>query len=136
MKLGVGTAQFGMNYGIANRSGQPSRSEVSAILELAGTNGVDLIDTANLYGESELVIGECLPEGHRFNIVTKTPYFPASSIADSDRSTLRSACCDSLRKLRQASLYALLVHNADDLLKPGGERLYEEMQLLKDEGLV
>ncbi len=136
MKLGLGTAQFGMDYGVANTSGQVSVTEVSAILAVAAANGIDLIDTASLYGESEQVLGGCLSKSHTFKIVTKTPYFSSTRITVNDGMTLRNVYRDSLEKLRQESLYALLIHNADDLLKSGGDILYEEMQRLKDDGLV
>jgi len=136
MKLGVGTAQFGMDYGIANKGGQVPAAEVAAILEVAAARGVELIDTACLYGESERVLGDCLPTSHAFKIVTKTPHVAASRITVTDGRTLSAAYRDSLKKLRQESLYALLVHNADDLLKPGGDIIYEEMQRLKDDGLA
>lgn len=136
MKLGLGTAQFGMNYGIANRSGQLAKAEASAVLAMAAASGADLIDTANLYGDSEQVLGVCLPPGHKFKIVTKTPHFRADIIRDTERTILRAAWHNSLEKLQAESLYALLVHNADDLLKPGGENLFAEMQCLQNEGMV
>ena len=57
-RLALGTAQFGMSYGIANTSGQVSRDEAKAILDLATANGIDTIDTAIAYGESEACLGD------------------------------------------------------------------------------
>ncbi|MGL4811427.1 MAG: aldo/keto reductase, partial [Beijerinckiaceae bacterium] len=59
-KIGFGTAQFGLAYGITNTDGQVPRSEVQAILDDGGHAGIRVIDTAALYGESEEVIGEAL----------------------------------------------------------------------------
>ena len=56
-KLGLGTAQFGLDYGIANRSGQIKFSDAKNILQLAKQEKIDLIDTAILYGKSEKIIG-------------------------------------------------------------------------------
>lgn len=58
MKLGLGTVQLGMPYGIANQLGQPSRQEAINMLNFARDNGIELLDTATGYGESETIIGE------------------------------------------------------------------------------
>ena len=45
MRLALGTAQFGLPYGIANQAGQVTRSAAKAMLGLAAANGIDTIDT-------------------------------------------------------------------------------------------
>ena len=57
-KLCIGTAQLGMNYGIANTSGQLSLNEMSKILLYAKKKGVNSLDTAIDYGESESNLGK------------------------------------------------------------------------------
>ena len=56
-KMVLGTAQFGMDYGIANISGKPTKKEVFDILTLAWEKGVRRFDTAPGYG-SEALLGE------------------------------------------------------------------------------
>ncbi|MDP6772559.1 MAG: aldo/keto reductase, partial [Anaerolineales bacterium] len=51
-KIVLGTAQFGMNYGIANSSGRIVQEEVSSILNFAWENGIKCLDTAAAYGAS------------------------------------------------------------------------------------
>jgi aryl-alcohol dehydrogenase-like predicted oxidoreductase len=70
MKIGLGTVQFGLDYGISNRSGKTTPDEVIRILETAKQNGIRVIDTAALYGESERVLGHALPEKHSFEVIT------------------------------------------------------------------
>jgi aryl-alcohol dehydrogenase-like predicted oxidoreductase len=53
----LGTAQFGMSYGIANKLGRTKEDKVSKILEYASEQGIDVLDTALSYGNSESVIG-------------------------------------------------------------------------------
>ncbi len=53
MKLALGTAQFGMNYGIANSSGKVNHEEAREILSLGRSVGIDTLDTAIAYGDSE-----------------------------------------------------------------------------------
>ena len=57
-KLAIGSVQFGQNYGISNKNGIVIPKEVHAILNLANENGIDTIDTAKEYGNSENVIGQ------------------------------------------------------------------------------
>jgi len=131
MKMGIGTAQFGMDYGVANRNGKASAEEIASILKFACEKRIEYIDTACLYGDSEAALGLALPECHSFRIITKTPHFETSQINVGDAAKLRSTFTESLIRLRQKSIYALLLHNANDLLKPGGEILFNEMLDLK-----
>ena len=56
-RLVLGTAQLGMPYGAANRTGMLSDNEAVAILHAAVDAGVTCVDTARGYGESERRIG-------------------------------------------------------------------------------
>ena len=127
MKLGLGTVQFGINYGISNKAGIPTGSEISAILETAAVHGIHCLDTAALYGDSEAALGKALPGKHAFQIVTKTA---------GDFKQVGDSFERSLERLGQDSVYALLVHNADDLRGSGGELLFKTLQQLKSSGRV
>ena len=70
-RLGLGTVQFGLDYGITNLRGRTSQSEVVDIIRYSNTVGLQLLDTASLYGSSELTIGKALLEQHNFKIITK-----------------------------------------------------------------
>ncbi len=135
MKLGIGTVQFGLDYGISNKEGKTPPDEVVRILEIAKENCIRIIDTAALYGSSEEALGEVLPQGHSFDIVTKTPKF-SESISETDVLLLEETYHQSLQKLKQSSLYGLLFHNADDLLASKGYLLWDKMMELKSRGLV
>ena len=56
-RIALGTAQFGLDYGVANQAGQISPSAAKAILSLATKNELDTLDTAIAYGNSEAVLG-------------------------------------------------------------------------------
>ena len=73
-RLALGTAQFGLSYGVANRGGQVDSRAVSAILARAAAAGVDTLDTAVSYGESEAVLGRAGVRG--WKVVTKLPGLP------------------------------------------------------------
>ncbi len=136
MKIGLGTVQFGLDYGVSNKSGKTPPQEVKRIIETAAQNGIRVIDTAALYGTSEDSLGMALPAGHAFDIITKTIKFGKVTIGDDDAAALESAFARSLSRLKAPSVYGLMMHDADDLLKDGGAKLFEKMVELKKAGLV
>ena len=78
-KLMLGTVQFGMAYGVANVSGKPSSETIRQILSESFCNGVNALDTAPEYGDSEEIIGKTLADlklSGKFQIVTKIPKVP------------------------------------------------------------
>lgn len=133
MKLALGTVQFGMRYGIANSTGQPNESVVASILERANAVGVRVLDTAALYGEAEAVLGRCLPAGHRFRIVSKTPKFAGLRPAEAS-ARLNAALETSCVKLGISALDGLLAHDVDDLLGLSGDAIWRRMADLRDQG--
>lgn len=136
MKLGLGTVTFGLNYGISNTCGKTPPFAVRRILSAAWEAGIRLIDTAPHYGNSEEIIGKSLPRTYSFQIVTKVPAFGKERFDAGDGKTLRETFRTSLRRLRQERLKGLLLHNADELFRPGGEILYQAASSVVQEGLV
>ncbi len=136
MKIGLGTVQFGVDYGVSNKDGKTPAAEVAAILAAADELKVRVLDTASLYGDSEQVLGNCLPAAAGFDIVTKTPQFAKPVLDADDAERLRQVFYESLTKLNCDSVYGLLIHRADDLFVPGGERLMAALTGLKQQGLV
>lgn len=133
-ELGLGTVQWGSPYGVANTTGQTPLEEVRAILCEARTHAVGVLDTACQYGEAESVLGQNAPDG--FRIITKTPSFRSDEISASQSEELSSTFQRTLSRLKCDRLYGLLLHRADDLLVPGGERLLHAMEDLKARGMV
>jgi aryl-alcohol dehydrogenase-like predicted oxidoreductase len=126
-KLALGTAQFGLQYGIADPDYQVPESEARALLELASAGGIRMLDTAPAYGESEAVLGRCLAGKPSFDIVTKT-------VPGTDAQAVAKAFSASLKRLRCEAVYGVLVHHAGDLLSAGGKRLYELLAGWRAEG--
>lgn len=131
-RLALGTVQFGLPYGIANQNGQVTRPEAKAMLELAAANGIDTLDTAIAYGESETCLGEIGVRG--FKLVTKLPAVP-DSCADVS-GWIQEQVSTSLGRLGIRALYGLLLHRPEQLLGSGGEELYQALQDLKNGGQV
>lgn len=136
MKLGLGTVQFGLEYGVSNRIGRTSESEAAQIVATAEKHGVRVIDTASQYGSSEEVLGRILPVSHVFKIVTKTVRIDAPKITSSDVDRLEMGVLSSIERLGCSSVYGVLVHNFDDLLVNGGVRLIEKLRDLKHRNLL
>lgn len=136
MKIGLGTAQFGLDYGISNGAGRVSQEEVRSILTFAAETGIEMLDTAVAYGEAERVVGNHLQSATHFRLVTKLPRVPAELPPQQVLDWVRQQLSGSLDRLGQSSLYGLLVHGAQDLLGSLAEPLFSALLTLQDEGLV
>lgn len=136
MRLGLGTVQFGLDYGISNAAGRVPAEEVARILQVAAEAGVGVLDTAAAYGMSEEVLGQALPREHGFQIVTKTLPLGGKPITPAAVRQVSETFRRSLERLGQASVYGLMVHHASDLLGEGGDLLWDELTELKRQGLV
>lgn len=133
-KIALGTVQFGVNYGISSINGQVSSREVRDILSYADSQKIDLLDTAPAYGNSEQVLGETNVQN--FKIVTKTRHFYRAKIGSNELRLMKKDFNKSLENLNQDFIHGLLVHNADDLLKPGSQKLFDQLLRLKKTGKV
>jgi aryl-alcohol dehydrogenase-like predicted oxidoreductase len=131
MKLAVGAVQMGLTYGIANRTGKLSGDAVVRVLDLARRRGIDTIDTAAAYGESEGVLGRAGVEG--FRVVTKVP--PIRADSDPARH-VRDSLEQSLRRLGTASVDALLLHRGLDLAEAHGPALHAALRAEREAGRV
>ena len=131
-RLALGTAQFGMPYGIANTQGKVQSKSAERILQYASESGIDTIDTAIAYGESESLLGSIGVSP--FKVISKLPALPSSTSGVCDWA-LRSTEA-SLSRLKKDSLDGLLLHRSADLLGAKGVGLFEAMCQLKSRGLV
>jgi aryl-alcohol dehydrogenase-like predicted oxidoreductase len=134
-KLSLGTAQFGLDYGVSNTRGQISLAEAHAILELAKLRGIEILDTAPAYGTSEQVLGE-LKAAAQFKLISKTPQFRRDEILAEDAAQVRQSIETSLEKLGAEHLHGVLVHWPGDLLARGGDLLWGALSGARSEGLV
>ena len=134
-KLWLGTAQFGLNYGVSNATGKVPADEVEKILNRASELGVEGLDTAPAYGTSEELLGE-LGAPRKFQIVTKTPQLKYDVLTAEHGSIIRQSLDASLDKLKTDHVHGLLIHWSRDLLAPGGDHIYCALDALKADGSV
>ena len=130
--MALGTAQFGLHYGIANKVGQVTRLTVSTMLQLASANGISMLDTAIAYGESETCLGEA--DIQDFKLVTKLPVVP-DDCSDVNE-WVQKQVNESLTRLGVGSVSGLLLHRSEQLLGTEGKALYQTLQNLKESGQV
>ena len=131
-KLALGSANFGLDYGIANNTGKISESGLSEILLFAQEACIDVVDTAQAYGDCEARIGS-LCDDTQFNFVTK---IGAESADRSRNQNVTRSVKQSCRRLNQSRLYAVMLHRAEVLLGDHGREVVKELQKLKDHGIV
>lgn len=132
MKLALGTAQFGLDYGVANTEGRVELEIACAVLARARELGIDTLDTAMAYGDSESVIG--CQEVQDWKVVTKLPMVPDG--CSNVQQWVRDRICESLLRLGVQHVYGLLLHCPRQLLGKTGVDLYTALQALKEDGLV
>jgi aryl-alcohol dehydrogenase-like predicted oxidoreductase len=129
-KLCLGTVQFGLDYGIANRRGKIPKEEIFEILEYARKVGIDILDTAYSYGESERVIGEFIENNKsNFKIISKLPTLDGNT-----HEWIEKIIFDSLSKLKIKSIYGYLVHKFEDFLR--NYTLWDVLESLKERKII
>lgn len=116
----LGTVQFGLPYGIANRTGQPSYAQVLGIIEAAAAGGVNCLDTAAAYGTSEEVLGRALRElglAERMLVVTKVRPLSPPELADAGAAyrAIGESVEESRRRLQLDCLPLVLFHREADV---------------------
>lgn len=133
-KIALGTVQFGTDYGVNSVDGQVRPEEIKKILSYASSKDIDLLDVAPAYGNSEKILGRMNISNYK--VVTKTRHFESFEIKNTDVKLLNNDFNLSLKDLKQDSVYGVLIHDADDLLKPGAEKLFDKLQELKQAGKI
>lgn len=132
-KLCLGTVQFGLDYGIANSSGEISQENVNNILSFVINQNINCFDTGSMYGSSEKKIGNFVKENKKYdlNIISKIK----SNFFNMEHSASISLIDKSLIFLSSESLFALLLHNID-AIKYWDEFNSELVKKLKKENKI
>ena len=125
MKIGLGTVQWGLDYGIANTHGIPSDEVLNSIFDLANKAGINMFDTATQYGEAEKRVGQFSNLEHK--IVTKIGNF-------STNKCLNQQLDNSFNHLQRQNIYGCLFHNVDELIN--NTDLWRELLVYKEEGRI
>jgi len=124
-RIALGTAQFGIDYGINNKTGIVPEKEVHNILNFALENNINFLDTASAYGTSEKVIGS-FPDRKNFNIISKFSNCKISEIKNLLQSTLDN--------LKTDSIYGYLFHSFKDF--KNNPELLQVLKEIQSTGII
>ena len=128
--LGMGGAGIG-------RSNVTDAEAISAIHKAIDL-GINYLDTAPLYGESERRVGLALQDGkrHQLHLATKTGTHPTWKGDYSSQGTRRSVE-NSLKLLKTDYLDICLVHDPGDMATVvSKEGAFDELKRMREEGLI
>ena len=125
-KISLGTAQWGLNYGIANSTGIPSLSDINDLISYARVNKICMLDTANTYGEVESKLGKIGIDD--FDTITKV------SVSKGQSAKIENLVKTSSLNMKLNSIYGCLVHNPQELLKDS--KIWEALKKEKERGII
>ena len=135
-KLCLGSVQFGLNYGINNKLGKPSKTQVFHMLDIAVQKGIEYFDTAAAYGDAEEILGEYF--------VSKDLQKSVKIISKLMPNLIEKGCKDaeiivkreinrSLKRLGVDSLEGYLLHTPTDFYNTD---VMSGLSQAKNEGLI
>jgi len=136
-RLALGSVQWGLPYGIANRRGVPSDAELDALLAVARAAGLDTLDTARAYGDAEVRVGARLAAHPGWRVVTKLDpgVAPEGATAADVRRRVRASVEASRLALGVPRLDTLLLHRPVHRTAAGGAA-WDELRRLRDAGVI
>ena len=136
-EISLGTVELGMDYGIPGQGDhlQPSEADAARTLNCALDLGINLIDTAQAYGESEVIIGRALKSRRsEYILATKISSVSWEGYTGTElRERVEASITESLRTLKTDLIDLLYIHNATPELIQCGE-IVETMQRAQDAG--
>lgn len=127
--LGLGSAQFGSDYGISNSRGRVREDEVRQILQLAADCKITRIDAAPYDGDVERTLGRSWPFPSPFK-----PQIRALSLKNG-LDWVESRLKRSVEHMGLSRAHGVLIERPEDLLGAQGDALWARLQKLKDEGI-
>ena len=131
MKIALGTAQFGLNYGIVNKTGQIDSNLAKDIIDYARGIKINTLDTAIAYGNSHKVLSKS--DLSSFKVVSKLPSYNQDN---NHPSYLEESFYKALEDLQLESIYGFMFHSASDLFSNNGMSIFKSMIQLKEKKLI
>ena len=133
-RLALGTAQFGLDYGISNKYGQINEKEIKKIIEKAKEFNIKVIDTAAAYGNSEQLLGNFSYYLKDFFIFTKLKSLPINT--QNINKSVYQQVEDSLLNLNRKSIEGIFIHNTSQLIAKEGREIIDALKKLKNENKI
>ena len=136
-EISLGTVELGMDYGIPVQGEQrrPSEADAARTLNCALDLGINLIDTARAYEESEAIIGRALKSRrNEYILATKISSLSWEGYTGRElQGQAEASITESLRALQTDIIDLLYIHNATPELIQHGE-IVEIMQRAQEAG--
>lgn len=133
-KLIIGTAQWGLDYGISNNNGKTGKCEVENILKTAKNHGINTLDTASAYGDAEKIIGELKKEDSK--IITKISIGNQDKDVKQSRDDIHNKVMRSFSNLGKFVLEGVLVHDPGNLESCKYSWSWDALKDIKEEGYM
>jgi aryl-alcohol dehydrogenase-like predicted oxidoreductase len=131
MKLVLGSAQLGMDYGLLNNK-KINQKEFKKIEKLVLKSNIKFVDTANSYGDSENIIGNSKLK--KLKIITKIKLPKKNNF--SIKEWVSAKIFESIKKLNIKKIYGVLVHDYKDLQGIKGRKYLYALQELKKRKII
>lgn len=126
-KLILGTVQFGLDYGINNSAGKPSKEQVFQLFEEAAKAGIAILDTADAYGNASELIGE-------FFSLSKTRFAINTKFKAEEGKSITAQLTHSLKQLNAEQVNIYFYHRFDEMVK--FPETLTELGRLKSQNLI
>lgn len=140
--LALGTVELGLDYGIPapGHFGRPAEADAIRLVHAALDAGINFIDTARAYGESEFILGKAL-QGRRQSVVLATKvglYQPDGTLPTGAalRNHMLDALHTSLRLLQTDFVDIWQLHLVDEAVLAQRETIAEVFAEARTAGKV
>jgi 1-deoxyxylulose-5-phosphate synthase len=138
-EISLGTVEIGMPYGIAENGAIPVPDEAAAsgLLNDALDRGINFIDTARAYGESEAIIGRALRRRRKeYVLASKVLSRHGQKLSEDQTRDLTAASVrESLRLLQTDAVDLMMIHCGAGEVLPN-PFVFDTLDVLKREGLI
>lgn len=124
MKLIIGTAQFGFDYGVTNKRGKIPKNESYKILDIMRNNDIFNLDTASGYGNAEEILGNYRYISD-FNVTTKVAYKSGDIFNQVNQ---------SLKNLKKSFVHTILLHDYANLDEKEKKQGLVELRRIREKG--
>ena len=138
-KITLGTAQLGVNYGIANKKGALNDEEAIELLKTAWIYNIKSFDTAPAYGDSEKRLGlffksnQLNSDLNSFCITTKVGITLNYGTKKDVYEEIRNSISKSLSLLNLNKLHVVLLHRTKDMYN---DYVIDSLEKIQDEDLI
>lgn len=129
--LVLGTAQFGLDYGVTNQNGAVNNEDLAAMLNFAAEAGISQFDTAADYGNAQNRLGTFWPETAKNVIFTKFSLDQIGQVPSADNLFL-----NSMADLKVDGLGGLLLHKVENLTDERFPRALEILRSAREAGTI